>query len=299
MARRPASGSRASSEEPGAVLARDIGDRRAAGAHFAAAEPEPAFERGVDVGDGAVAGDREKAHRHAVEAGERRFQATDLLCFARALVRDVGDLPEHEDFALDVDAARRTGDGNGRTETRSHVGRRGVCGVTLRRISSRRTSPRSAARFRRKKACEASGSPLNAASSAARGPLSDGAEHGIVRRVPVVHVAAGAGDEGRLFAGVEGGLDDIARRHARADADMAGGNAEQHEHAEHGENAEDGEEQRFAGARREQAEHHGARRGDDEYGGEIAAKPVRCGERIEGRGLDLQRLAIAHGADAI
>ena len=65
------------------------------------------------------------------------------------------------------------GPANGRTETRNQDGRRGFWAAGLSAISSRRASPRSAARSRRNKACPAEGSGPNAASSATIGPPSE------------------------------------------------------------------------------------------------------------------------------
>ena len=120
-------------------------------------------------------------------------------------------------------------------------------------------------------------------------------EHLIERGVGIDDGAVGLGDDLRFVRSVGGGLEQICRRQARADANVPGGDPEEQEHSEHRQKGDDGQQQRLARTAGEQSENDGAGGGRYEYRREETAKSFRRGQRIDRGGFEPECLASLHG----
>ena len=235
---------------------------------------------------GAVAGDRGKADRRAVELGELHLDAGDARCLALTVGGDVGEAPQHEVGSVvggqridrELQRAARAGARQNAADGK-FLGEGFAALGGARQAEQRRTRRRIA------------GEELLQGDEAITLAAPD---HPLEGGVGVHRLAVAARDQHADIETVGGSLDHIGERRALTDANVAGRVGEEEEQPDGRQGDQHGDEHRRADAAGDDAK--GDARADDDRadGRQIGGEPLQRRDRVEGRGRQLDCVVLAH-----
>ncbi len=267
----------------------DVLELEAAGADLGEIVVEPVGERGVEIGDVAVALGREEAGRRMVEIVDRVLQLLEDVLVPLELARDVGQRPDRHALVLLAFAER------------AHADAQPAAGLALVGADPHLLLAAAALARRLEQAIDRLRHPGIADEHALDRPHVVGVgrlDQAHVGGVGIEHAPARVGDHDAFVGVVDHRLEQRARGLLARDAQDAGGEREQQEHADHGERREQREDIGLGmGAADEQQPRrrpHERERDEQHEANAAAAAPARPGAVARQTGMVVDQVLLRH-----